>query len=301
MTPHHVLVIEDNEMNADVLRENLLDAGYTLALAVNGAAGVAMANDLLPDIILMDVNLPILDGLSATRLLKRNTSTQGIPIVALTARAMTGDREICLQAGCDDYVSKPVDMEVLLAKMRHHLDKRPRPFVEMLRRKRSVPDNVFPLPARIEPDTSALQAQLEKTEAELQIAERRLWELDETLTGRDRELAHARAERDAAHQEVARLAEELARLRTAPAPHLAPAPLVDPSAHTLELARQLALAEEHIAILQQQLEAGPGELRALQAQNEGLRRAFVQLHRSVCKAAEEAMHEVAFGRGPTGA
>jgi two-component system cell cycle response regulator DivK len=274
---HHVLVIEDNAMNADVLRENLLDAGYTLALAVNGAAGVAMANDLLPDIILMDVNLPILDGLSATRLIKKNSTTQGIPIVALTAKAMAGDRETCLQAGCDDYVSKPIDMGVLLAKMQHHLDKRPRSFVEMLVRKRSVPDNVVPLPGRVEVDVEALQAQLDRTEAELQIAERRLWELDETLSQRDRELALARA--------------ELARLQPA-------VPLQEPSEHTQKLARQLALAEEHISVLQQQLEAAPGEMRALQAQNENLRRAFVQLHRSVCKAAEEAMHEVAFGRVP---
>jgi two-component system cell cycle response regulator DivK len=289
VTARHVLVIEDNAMNADVLRENLLDAGYTLALAVNGAAGVAIANDMLPDIILMDVNLPVLDGLSATRLLKKNTATQGIPIVALTARAMAGDREVCLSAGCDDYVSKPIDMGVLLAKMQHHLDKRPRSFVEMLQRRRADTDNVYELPARDTEEVTVLHTQLEHVETELQVAERRIGELDEALRARDRELAQAQ-------QQTARLEAELAAQR---APPLA---LVEPTAHTLELARKLALAEEQIQSLQQQLEAGPGDLRALQLQHESLRKAFVQLHRTVCKAAEDAMHEVAFGRGPaTGA
>ena len=104
-----VLVVEDNEMNRDMLSRRLTRKGYEVLIAVDGEKGVAMAHSEAPDLILMDMSLPILDGWEATRQLKAAPDTQSIPIIALTAHAMAGDREQALAAGCDDYDSKPIE------------------------------------------------------------------------------------------------------------------------------------------------------------------------------------------------
>jgi CheY-like chemotaxis protein len=113
----HILLVEDNEMNRDMLSRRLQRKGYNVTIAVDGAEGVAKAEAELPDLILMDMSLPILDGWEATRRLKANGKTQHIPIIAQTAHAMAGDREKCIEAGCDDYATKPVEITSLLAKI----------------------------------------------------------------------------------------------------------------------------------------------------------------------------------------
>lgn len=116
-----ILLVEDNEMNRDMLSRRLERKGYEVIIAVDGAEGVAKAESELPDIILMDMSLPILDGWEATRRLKSNDRTKRIPIIAQTAHAMAGDREKCLEAGCDDYATKPVELRVLLEKIENLL------------------------------------------------------------------------------------------------------------------------------------------------------------------------------------
>ena len=103
-----ILLIEDNEQNRDALSRRLQRHGYDVIMAVDGLQGVAMAQSELPALILMDLNLPDIDGWEATRILKGTPETQAIPVVALTAHAMAGDQERALQAGCDDYHTKPV-------------------------------------------------------------------------------------------------------------------------------------------------------------------------------------------------
>ena len=114
---YKILLIEDNEMNRDMLSRRLERKGYEVILAADGPTGVAMANAESPSIILMDMSLPILDGWEATRLLKANAATRDIPVIALTAHAMSGDRDKALEAGCDDYDTKPVDLPRLLSKI----------------------------------------------------------------------------------------------------------------------------------------------------------------------------------------
>lgn len=112
-----ILLVEDNEMNRDMLSRRLERRGYQVVLAVDGGEGVAMAQSEAPDLILMDMSLPVVDGWEATRRLKAAPETRGIPIIALTAHAMAGDREKALEAGCDDYDTKPTDLPRLLAKI----------------------------------------------------------------------------------------------------------------------------------------------------------------------------------------
>ncbi|MGB3555011.1 MAG: response regulator [Jannaschia sp.] len=112
-----VLIVEDNEMNLDMLSRRLSKKGYAVISAVDGAAGVEMARARRPDIVLMDMSLPVMDGWSATRALKGDPETAGIPVVALTAHAMEDDRLKALDAGCDDFATKPVDLKDLLSKM----------------------------------------------------------------------------------------------------------------------------------------------------------------------------------------
>jgi len=112
-----ILLVEDNEMNRDMLSRRLQRRGYEVDLAVDGQQGVAMAQGAAPDLILMDMSLPVMDGWEATRRLKEDPATQHIPIIALTAHAMSGDREKALAAGCDDYDTKPTDLPRLLAKI----------------------------------------------------------------------------------------------------------------------------------------------------------------------------------------
>ncbi len=112
-----ILLVEDNEMNRDMLSRRLLRRGYQVLVAEDGAAGVALARAEAPDLILMDMSLPVLDGWEATRQIKGAPETQAIPVIALTAHAMAGDEEKALGAGCDAYETKPVDLSRLLMKM----------------------------------------------------------------------------------------------------------------------------------------------------------------------------------------
>ena len=121
-----ILLVEDNEMNRDMLSRRLLRNGYEVVLAVDGGEGVAKARAESPDLILMDMSLPVLDGWEATRQLKSEPKTRGIPVIALTAHAMSGDRQKALSAGCDDFDTKPVELPRLLTKIQALLQK-PRP------------------------------------------------------------------------------------------------------------------------------------------------------------------------------
>lgn len=119
-----ILYVEDNEDNIYVIKNRLGRAGYTVLVATDGEQGVNMAAAERPDLILMDLRLPVLDGWEATRRIKAQPETRGIPIIALTAHAMTGDREKALEAGCDDFDTKPVELPRLLEKVRALLPKK---------------------------------------------------------------------------------------------------------------------------------------------------------------------------------
>jgi two-component system cell cycle response regulator DivK len=112
-----ILLVEDNEMNRDMLSRRLERKGFQVVMAVDGQQGVDLALSEIPDLILMDMDLPIIDGWEATRLVKAGESTRGIPVIALTAHAMVGDRDKAIAAGCDDYDTKPVDFPRLLGKI----------------------------------------------------------------------------------------------------------------------------------------------------------------------------------------
>ena len=112
-----VLLVEDNEMNRDMLSRRLSRRGFEVLIAVDGAQGVEVAKTEMPDLILMDMSLPVLDGWDATRRLKAETQTRTIPVIALTAHAMAGDRDKAMSAGCDDYDTKPIELGRLLDKM----------------------------------------------------------------------------------------------------------------------------------------------------------------------------------------
>jgi CheY-like chemotaxis protein len=112
-----IILVEDNEMNRDMLARRLQRRGYDMLVAVDGAAGVSMAQQETPDLILMDISLPVKDGYQATRELKADEATRAIPIIALTAHAFDSDRNEALAAGCDDYDTKPVDFARLLQKI----------------------------------------------------------------------------------------------------------------------------------------------------------------------------------------
>jgi two-component system, cell cycle response regulator DivK len=112
-----ILLVEDNEMNRDMLSRRLARKEYEVLVAVDGKEGVVMAGSVAPDLILMDMSLPVMDGWEATRQLKASPETKDIPIIALTAHAMSGDREKAMEAGCDDYDTKPIELPRLLAKI----------------------------------------------------------------------------------------------------------------------------------------------------------------------------------------
>ena len=112
-----ILLVEDNEMNRDMLSRRLQRRGYAVVIAEDGGVGVALAKSESPDLILMDMSLPVMDGWEATRQIKAAVETNAIPVIALTAHAMAGDEEKALAAGCNDYETKPVDLPKLLAKI----------------------------------------------------------------------------------------------------------------------------------------------------------------------------------------
>ena len=120
-----ILLVEDNEMNRDMLSRRLERRGYEVVIAVDGQQGVDLAQSTRPDLILMDMSLPIIDGWEATRQLKAMAEMKGVPIIALTAHAMSGDREKALEAGCDDYDTKPIELPRLLGKIETLLAPKP--------------------------------------------------------------------------------------------------------------------------------------------------------------------------------
>lgn len=116
-----ILLVEDHEMNRDMLSRRLIRKGYEVTIAVDGVQGVEMAQKTHPDLILMDMSLPIKDGWTATREIKGDPDTKHIPVIALTAHAMSGDREQAIAAGCDDYDTKPIELQRLLNKINKFL------------------------------------------------------------------------------------------------------------------------------------------------------------------------------------
>jgi two-component system, cell cycle response regulator DivK len=112
-----ILLVEDNEMNRDMLSRRLIRKGYEVVMATDGQQGVSMATSERPDLILMDMSLPVIDGWEATRQVKADNATKAIPVIALTAHAMSGEREKCLAAGCDEYDTKPVEFNRLVEKI----------------------------------------------------------------------------------------------------------------------------------------------------------------------------------------
>jgi CheY-like chemotaxis protein len=121
-SPKKILLAEDNEMNRDMLSRRLARKGFEVVIAVDGVQAVEMAESETPALILMDMSLPVIDGWEATRRLKAQAVTKATPIIALTAHAMSGDREKCLAAGCDDYDTKPIEFTRLLEKIRAQLE-----------------------------------------------------------------------------------------------------------------------------------------------------------------------------------
>jgi two-component system, cell cycle response regulator DivK len=119
-----LLLVEDNELNRDMLVRRLTKKGFEVVVAVDGGEGVAKAGTEKPDLILMDMHLPVLDGWEATKKIKEVEETRAIPIIALTADAMAGDREKAMEAGCDDYDTKPIELPRLLEKIASQLAKR---------------------------------------------------------------------------------------------------------------------------------------------------------------------------------
>lgn len=119
-----ILLVEDNEMNRDMLSRRLARKGFDVLLALDGAQGVAMAKSETPDLILMDMSLPVMTGWDATRNLKANAETASIPVIALTAHAMAADRDQAMQAGCDDYDTKPIELSRLMEKIESLLGKK---------------------------------------------------------------------------------------------------------------------------------------------------------------------------------
>ena len=119
-----ILLVEDNEMNRDMLSRRLQKRGFEVLMAENGAEALTLASSANPDLVLMDVGLPDIDGWTVTRRLREDASTAGIPIIALTAHALASDRERAFRAGCDDYETKPVELPNLIAKIEEHLAKK---------------------------------------------------------------------------------------------------------------------------------------------------------------------------------
>jgi CheY-like chemotaxis protein len=119
-----VLLVEDNEMNRDILSRRLSRRGYVVVFAMDGQQGVEMARSEKPDIILMDMSLPVMDGWEATRRVKSDNAMRNVPVIGLTAHAMSGDRKKALEAGCDDYDTKPVELDRLIGKMEQLLRER---------------------------------------------------------------------------------------------------------------------------------------------------------------------------------
>ncbi|MFZ4683233.1 MAG: response regulator [Terrimicrobiaceae bacterium] len=118
-----ILLVEDNEMNRDMLSRRLTRRGYEVVMAADGQEGVNLAASAAPDVVLMDMSLPVIDGWEATKRIKADPATAALPVIALTAHAMSGDREQALAAGCDDYDTKPIELDRLLGKIATQLER----------------------------------------------------------------------------------------------------------------------------------------------------------------------------------
>ena len=118
-----ILLVEDNELNRDMLSRRLTKRGYEVSIAVDGVEGVAMTRSTLPDLVIMDMSLPVMDGWSATAELKADPVTRPIPVIGLSAHAMAGDRDRAMESGCDDYDTKPIELDRLLGKIEALLGK----------------------------------------------------------------------------------------------------------------------------------------------------------------------------------
>jgi CheY-like chemotaxis protein len=118
-----ILLVEDNELNRDMLSRRLTKRGYEVSIAVDGAEGVAMTRSTRPDLVIMDMSLPVMDGWSATAELKADPATRPIPVIGLSAHAMAGDRDRAMESGCDDYDTKPIELDRLLGKIEALLGK----------------------------------------------------------------------------------------------------------------------------------------------------------------------------------
>ena len=118
-----ILLVEDNELNRDMLSRRLTKRGYEVSIAVDGAEGVAMTRSTRPDLVIMDMSLPVMDGWSATAELKADPATRPIPVIGLSAHAMAGDRDRAMKSGCDDYDTKPIELNRLLGKIEALLGK----------------------------------------------------------------------------------------------------------------------------------------------------------------------------------
>ena len=118
-----ILLVEDNELNRDMLSRRLTKRGYEVSIAVDGAEGVAMTRSTRPDLVIMDMSLPVMDGWSATAELKADPATRPIPVIGLSAHAMAGDRDRAMKSGCDDYDTKPIELDRLLGKIEALLGK----------------------------------------------------------------------------------------------------------------------------------------------------------------------------------
>jgi len=152
MTKPKILVIEDNEWSRDMLARRLSRRGYQVISAADGKRGIALAHDQSPDLIVMDMSLPEIDGWEATRRLKADPATRAIPIVALTAHAMASDRKKAMDAGCDDYHTKPVDFESLMRSLEAFLEARRRPLPAGPVVAASIPAGMDPNPAALRRD-----------------------------------------------------------------------------------------------------------------------------------------------------
>jgi CheY-like chemotaxis protein len=118
-----ILIVEDDPKNLKLIRDLLQIRGYTTLEATDGKQGVDMAREKMPDLILMDIQMPVMDGFEAISILKADPVTKSIPIIALTAFAMQGDREKCMEAGCNDYITKPLDTRAFVTKVKEYLEK----------------------------------------------------------------------------------------------------------------------------------------------------------------------------------
>jgi len=258
-----VLIVEDNLANIAVLSINLQDAGFSILVAEDGATGVSVAYNDLPDLILMDMSLPLIDGWQCAQILKANRNTRDIPIIALTAHAMSGDRQRCLDAGCDEYEAKPVDFPHLRRKMDALLAAGERRALQRARsRRRRRSDRIDQLLITRDEQISVLKSEiddlLEERKASMDSAEQLTAQRDalrSTLAAREHELAQLSALTRESVAIRARNQEYAQRIHTLQEEHQALQALVveqDEAANTLqhqhhELARQHVLLKAYIS------------------------------------------------------